>query len=123
MNTVVFTCDKCLGKILKPEHGCLEWLVKAEEDRRIGHGLRLVHVNSCSPQAVDDGGCQYNADDERNRDGSELKDASLITCLGSSGLMYLLEMLEHGDLPTGDVIEMIRRLHVDGYEQKRGQSR
>lgn len=123
MNTVEFTCDKCLGQILKPEHGCIEWLVKTDGDRRVGHGLRLVHMDSYSPQAVDDGGCRYNADDESNRDGSELKDASLITCLGESGPKYLLEMLVDGEMPTEDVLEMIRRLHVDGYEQERRQSR
>lgn len=123
MKNGVFTCDKCLGQILKPEHGRLEWLVKAEGDRRVGHGLRLVHMDSYSPQTVDDWGCRYNADDERNRDGSTVNDASLKTCLGASGPKYLLEMLVDGELPTEDVLKMIRRLHVDDYEQERRQSR
>ncbi|MEI7901531.1 MAG: hypothetical protein WCK89_14870 [bacterium] len=116
-------CDKCLGEILEPEHGCVEWLVRVEGDTRVGRGLRLVHINQQSPQAVDDWGCQYNQATEGKRDGSAVNDASLSTCLGSGGLMYLLCMLEEGELPVEDMVEMIGRLHVDGYEQERMRSR
>ncbi len=123
MSTGNLTCDKCLGEILRPEQGQLEWLVRVEGGKEIGRGLRLVHVNTCSPQIVDDWGCQYCLEDEYKRDGSGIYGSAISDFLGPEGLLRLLELLTRGVLPVDDVVEMIKRLHVDGYELARFKSR
>lgn len=37
--------------------------------------------------------------------------------LGADGLMMLLPILTKGELPQEDLLEMIKRCHVPGYEQ------
>lgn len=119
MKTEKWICDACDGEILRPEQGQIEWLVRADGDRQVGRGLRMVHVKTCSPQAVDDWGCQYCLEDEYKRDGSGIYGSAISDYLGPEGLMRLLELLSRGVLPVADVVEMIKRLHVDGYEQAR----
>ncbi len=48
-----------------------------------------------------------------------LHDLSLTDFLGPDGLMLLLELIEEKALPTAEVLEMIKRLHVPGYELAR----
>ena len=74
----------------------------------------MVHVQMCSPQALDDWGCQYDCGQEYRRDGSGICGNAITEFLGPTGLSKLLDMLESDVLPRQDVIAMIRRLHADG---------
>jgi hypothetical protein len=51
--------------------------------------------------------------------GFTLHDSHLNSFLGTDGLMLLLSMLAEGDLPKEEVLEMIKRLHIPGYEHAR----
>jgi hypothetical protein len=113
MRKTVFQCDKCLGEILRPEEGQIEWLVRRVGDEQVGRGLRMVHVQTHSPQALDDWGCQYDCEQEYRRDGSGIFGNAITEFLGPAGLSKLLGMLESGVLPQEDVVRMIRRLHTD----------
>ena len=90
-------CDKCLGEIRRPEEGQIEWLVRREGDKQIGRGLRMVHVQMSSPQALDDYGCQYDCGQEYRRDGSGICGNAITEFLGPTGLSKLLDMLEDLD--------------------------
>ncbi len=48
-----------------------------------------------------------------------LHDLPLTDFIGSDGLMFLLELIEEKALPTDEVVEMIKRLHIPGYELAR----
>jgi hypothetical protein len=39
--------------------------------------------------------------------------------LGTDGLMELLSFIAYGKLPIGEILEIIKRLHIPGYEQAR----
>ncbi|PTL77933.1 hypothetical protein [Vitiosangium sp. GDMCC 1.1324] len=39
--------------------------------------------------------------------------------LGSNGLMRLLAMIYDEELPTKEVLEVLKRLHIPGYEEAR----
>lgn len=39
--------------------------------------------------------------------------------LGADGLMMLLGFIANNELPTPEVLEMIKRLHIPGYEHAR----
>ena len=111
--TTYVRCDTCHGEIRRPEEGQIEWLVRRSGDDQIGRGLRVVHVNSCSPQAVDGWGCQYDLRAEYRRDGSRVYGSAITDFLGSVGLARLLDLLESAVLPQQEVIALIWRLHVD----------
>lgn len=109
--TVEWTCDVCGERISRPEDGWVEWLGKTATTSQSPPNLRLVHAWKSSPR---------NSADRCQRPGaSGLNDLPLPHFLGADGLMRLLNLLDEGYLPKTEVIEMIQRLHIPGYEQAR----
>lgn len=114
MNPDTWICDACGETIKDQADGWVEWLRNSES--RECRGLRLVHHQPASPRNPA-GSCQYDSDVEWNSDQSSLvNDLSLEFFLGSDGLMRLLAMLSDGTPPADEVIEMIKRLYIPGYE-------
>jgi hypothetical protein len=109
-------CDTCGEAIRHAQDGWVEWLVRLEDSKPIGRGFRLVHHQPASPRPQ---GCQYDSDQEYQRDRSTISDVPLTDFLGHDGLTYLLEVLSRGLLPQEEVVEMIKRLHTPGYERAR----
>lgn len=116
MNDGSWFCDRCGNLIQEPEHGWVEWLVNGEGEG-VGYGLRLVHQALHSP--LGRGKCQYHEEAEFNISKAIVCDGLLERFLGPDGLMYLLSWLERDSLPKAAVLEMIRRLHIKGYEEVR----
>jgi len=110
----LYICDNCGNEIENINNGWVEWLSRREGSEFVGRGLRLVHDYPSSPRGV--GGCQYNEKQESDRDGSGLRDRGLESFVGPDGLMSLLEFLHDKELPDDEIMEMIKRLHVPGYE-------
>ncbi|HEY2028818.1 MAG TPA: hypothetical protein VGH20_06380 [Myxococcales bacterium] len=81
-------------------------------------GLRLVHHKPASPR---EGryGCQYNEDVVCRDNETMITDAALDEFVGPGGLVDLTAMLSDGFTPAEEVLEMIKRLHVPGYEHAR----
>ncbi len=113
-------CDTCGKAIRQEEDGLVEWLGRTNfdknKDKTEEYGLRLVHARPSSPKA---GGCQYDENKEYNEHEADLQDLGLEEYVGIDGLMNLLEMIAEKKLPTEELVEMIKRLHIPGYEQAR----
>jgi hypothetical protein len=109
-----WVCDRCGEAIRAAKDGWVEWFEFMGD--RCGQGLRLVHHCSASPLG-EEPGCQY-ADGEWPEDGV-LHDLPLEYFLGPNGLMHLVYKLGEGRLPKDEVLEMIKRLFVPGYEHAR----
>lgn len=116
MSRAPWICDSCGHPIASAEDGWVEWIEFRTAAGRQGRDLRLVHHMAATPTGKR---CQFNQQAERNRDDGLIADASLSDFLGADGLMDLLSMLEEGCLPRDEVLEMIKRLHIEGYEQAR----
>lgn len=104
-----FICDSCGQEIEDIKHGWVEWqsgLGLPEKSK----GLRLVHHRGIKRT------CAYDQDEIHPY---ILADGSLSEFLGQDGLMQLLEFSGERGFEDGSVLEMIKRLHVDGYEQAR----
>jgi hypothetical protein len=112
-----WTCDSCGEPITNAKDGWVEWLTRDEDDVRIGRGLRLVH--HCSAHVPLDTRCQYNERVEHAADGSIVSDLPLESYLGTTGLIDLLSLIAEKRIPVEEVLELIKRLHVPGYEQAR----
>lgn len=111
-----WTCDTCGQPIHNVDDGWVEWIEFKSPEGRKGRDLRLVHSRPASPTG---GRCQFNQQAERQRDGGIILDRQLSSFLGPDGLMDLLSLIAESRLPTEDVLEMIKRLNIPGYEQAR----
>jgi len=112
-------CDSCEQKIEKPEDGMVEWLTLPEVNsiERFS-GLRVVHSWETSPKDTETR-CQYDQKREYAKDQATVRDGNLADFLGSDGLMRLLSFVATEGHPKEDVLEVIKRLHIPGYEQAR----
>jgi hypothetical protein len=78
-----------------------------------------VHSHSSGAQKKSGNSCRYNSKKEYQKDGGSLADNPLSEFLGPDGLMRLLLSIAENELPTLEVLEMIKRLHIPGYEHAR----
>jgi len=111
-------CDTC-GRLIRPDDpGWVEWIAYEDENGKVrGRDLRLVHNNASLKHGTH--GCQFDQRKEFRKDHGTPKDDSLEEFLGPDGLMRLIAMIRHKELPTQDVLTMMMRLHIPGYEQAR----
>ena len=110
-------CDSCHQPIADVEHGWVEWLLRKEGDEFSGRRLRLVH--HCSAHSVLDRRCQYDPHAQNTFDGSGVSGLPLKEFVGHDGLITLLSFIADEVVPTNEVLEMIKRLHIPGYEHAR----
>jgi hypothetical protein len=113
----MWTCDTCSELIERVEDGWVEWITIPGAG--MSRNLRLVHHKPASPRQDIKEGCQFNQQEEYQRDGGIVMDMSLDYFLGAGGLMRLLSLIAEKKLPTEEVLEMIKRLHISGYEKAR----
>jgi hypothetical protein len=118
MNKESWICDSCEETILQAKDGYVEWLIARVGEKHVGRGLRLVHHKPASPRAPN-GSCYHDENYEFRQDKAIYQSGSLESFLKADGLMKLLSLLSQGALPKEEVIEMIKRLHIPGYEQAR----
>jgi len=114
---MAWICDTCGQPITEAEHGWVEWLIQPGGGRHRAHGLRLVHHRPYSPRAPH-GRCQYDNDNVYENFNAGINDRALRDFLGPDGLMDLLAFLHDEEFSDkGEVLQMIKRLHIPGYEQ------
>jgi hypothetical protein len=115
-----WTCDTCKMPIQKRLHGVVEWVQRETGKKRfVSHGLHLVHRKVDSPRKTKRG-CEYDEDKWLQKDDSLVINEPLKKFLRADGLMALLELTARGEFESHDgIIEMIKRLHIPGYEQAR----
>ncbi len=104
----MWNCDVCGQTIEKVEDGWVEWL---DSSSGKGKGLRLVHAYNKSPRNGSKK-CQYGSD-------QIVSDLPLKSFSGPDGLVQLLVMISENELPKSEVLDMIQRIHVPGYEAAR----
>ena len=105
-------CDSCGKPITDANDGWVEWVLYEDtEGNHLGRGLRLVHCHR-----TDGRSCFYDSDVEYNRDRGTISSSTLDGLLEADGLMELLSLIAEKELPADDVLEMVKRLHIPGYE-------
>ena len=128
-------CDTCGEIIQGKEDGWVEWIEfpegghsfqeyiesqrKGGDIKLRGRNLRLVHHYPASHR-TSKYRCQFDQDYERRKDGGEVGDSSLESFLGPDGLMRFLDFIAENRFPNvQEVLEMIKRLLIPGYEHAR----
>ncbi|HEY2362253.1 MAG TPA: hypothetical protein VGK36_14125 [Candidatus Angelobacter sp.] len=111
-------CGTCGRLVTKIEDGWIEWLVsKSRKDNDLLKGLRLVHALAVSPRRTSRFGCRYDPQREFKKDQSLVEGLSLDRFVGPDGLMLLLSLVANGELPREDILDLIKRVQIPGYEQ------
>jgi len=107
-----FICDGCGQPIETIDDGWVEWktIMNGEHSSQ---GMRLVHHRKVNRS------CAYNEKQLYDIEGAILGDLPLSSFLGDDGLMMLLSFIHDKRFNTDEVLEMIKRLHISGYEQSR----
>lgn len=112
---MTWVCDTCGEAIRSVDDGWLEWKTRFNDaaTRSEKSGFRLVH----GPGGPRNNRCMYN--EERFRDGEVVGDLQLETFTGPDGLMTLLEFLSDNPQSADEIIEIIKRIHIPGYDTAR----
>jgi hypothetical protein len=114
-------CDSCGDIISNVESGWLEWL--ASEDKHgndVLRGLRLVHRGH--QRNVRNHKCRYDPREEFRSGNTIVEGLPLERVVGADGLMVLLSLLAEGELPQREILEMVKRVQIPGYELVRNLS-
>lgn len=111
---VGWVCDRCGEPVADAKDGFVQWVVLPGTG--LARDLRLFHTDQASPQ----GTCQYDDKTENVKDRGTVSSFPLSGLEGPDGLMMLLSILQKGAIPAEAVVEMIKRIHVPGYEHARG---
>jgi hypothetical protein len=113
-------CDTCGGKINSPGEGLVEWYSFNDDEGVLKHSnFRLVHEESVSPLKrlkLKRKGCEFDLYRGEFRAKGTIENRPLAEFLGADGLMRLLSLISDGNFPVAEIVRMIRRLHVPGYE-------
>ena len=102
----MWICDDCQQPIEKPEDGFLEWEVIPFEEKQF-HNFRIVHNMRGTPRRGI--GCYSH----RRTEGFDLD-----CYCGVSGLKLLLDLFKYAT-DGEELVEIIKRIHVPGYEASR----
>ena len=108
-------CDSCAGMITSVEGGWVEWL--ASEDKHgndIVSGLRLVHRGR--RKNAPNHSCRYDPLEEFRSGRTIVEGLPLERLVGADGLMILLSLLAVGELPHHEILELVKRVQIPGYE-------
>jgi hypothetical protein len=115
-----WTCGACTQAVTAIEDGWIEWLVSDEPGGREHlRGLRLVHTLAASPRRTRRYGCRYNPREQFKNHQALVEGLPLERFVGPDGLMLLLSLLADGELPSDEILDLIKRVQVPGYEQAR----
>ena len=102
-------CGNCNELITSIEGGWVEWLVSEDfSGKTLVRGLRLVHAL-----------CRYDDRREFRANRSLVEGLPLERFIGPDGLMLLLSLIAQGEMPRVDLLELVKRVHIPGYEQTR----
>lgn len=117
-------CDACGKDIASVGDGWVEWLNRLDPVTRRVEGsysnLRLVHHRRASPRASTKNACYHDEDAYFAKYEATVADLPLDSFIGPDGLVLLLEFLsDKRFVEPEEVLELIKRLHVPGYEQAR----
>jgi hypothetical protein len=113
-------CASCGELIIRIEDGWVEWLA-SEDDYGITRvrGLRLVHRLILNSRDSDRNRCRYDDRREFKQDCSLVEGLPLDRFVGADGLMLLLSLLAESEMPRAELLELVKRVHIPGYEQTR----
>jgi hypothetical protein len=117
LQVVGWSCDRCGSAITRIEDGWVEWLASDERGKTRLKGVRLVHTRAASPRKRQKSGCRYDAAREFHERRCLVEGLSLARFVGPDGLMLLLSFVASDEAPRNEVLELIKRVQIPGYEQ------
>lgn len=103
-------CDKCGQWIESIDDGYVQWITFSDD--KVGRDLQLVHH-------LKEPDCKFDYTKEDNKDGGRIGDEHFEFYHSPNGLMTMLSWIADEKLPLAEIVEMIKRIHIPGYEEAR----
>jgi hypothetical protein len=94
----------------------VEWLASDKRGKTRLKGVRLVHTRAASPKIRQKCYCRYDAAREFHDRRRLVEGLSLARFVGPDGLMLLLSFVASEEAPRNEVLELIKRVQIPGYE-------
>lgn len=112
-------CASCDRLITSIDDGWVEWLaLENGRDAAILSGVRLIHRRGGgTPKGKR--ACQYDPRKQLRNQARIVEGLALECFVGPNGLLLLLSLVEAGQFPREDIVELARRVQVPGYESSR----
>lgn len=108
-------CDSCGDVITSVQTGWVEWLASEDEHGNdVLSGLRLVHRGL--QQKTRRTNCRYDPRKLFRNNKTIVEGLPLNEVVGADGLMVLLSLVAEGGLPHAEILELVKRVQVPGYE-------
>lgn len=115
-DTTYWVCDSCDNKINTLEDGWVQWTYRGIE-RPVLMKFGIVHHRVAAERLGIMRGCYL--DELSLPKGEYLQDGHLDWFVGPTGLDRLLRILERSEYVPVGWVEIVRRLHIPGYETER----
>jgi len=110
-------CETCGQLIRTPKDGWVEWtLVGTGSSEYKVRDIRIVHFRPASPRGPE-GNCQFDQSQEWENGKATIADSSLEEWVGPDGLMNFLEHAARPEFKGIDMMEMLKRVQVPGYDR------
>ena len=108
-------CDSCADMITSVQAGWVEWLASEDKDGNdILRGIRVVHRGGL--KNARNHNCRYDPLEEFRSGRTIVEGLPLERLVGADGLMILLSLLAEGELPHQEILELVKRVQIPGYE-------
>ena len=108
-------CDSCGDVITSVQTGWVEWLASEDEHGNdVLSGLRLVHRGP--QEKARRTNCRYDPRKLFRNNKTIVEGLPLNGLVGADGLMVLLSLVAEGGLPHAEILELVKRVQVPGYE-------
>lgn len=107
--TKTWICDTCGQPIRRADQGWVEWLPEGRAAIPKSRRIRIVHDDSHSPRSSK---CGFGP-------SASPGFFAITQFRGPDGLVQLLEMIAEEYVPTEELLEVIKRILIPGYEHAR----
>ncbi len=115
-----WVCDTCGKTINSPKEGWVEWTtIPSAGITRIVREMRIVHNRTASPHGPY-GSCQFDEWHEFANGKGIVFGSSLQDYIGPDGLMKLVAEAADPIFQNIDIMEIITRIQVPGYDRAKG---
>lgn len=120
---VGWRCASCDQLITSIADGWVEWLaLENGRDAAILSGVRLIHRRGVRAKKGKIA-CHYDSRKRLRNPAKIVEGLALEYFVGPNGLLLLLSLVEAGEFPREDIVELARRVQVPGYELSRVSAR
>ena len=111
-----FVCDKCHEHIENIENGWVEWIETKVDDKKMHHGLRIVHKLTYYGHKMNEAGCKYNERLIYRETQGIVQDMPLRSFVGKNGAQSLIHLFLKFNFSKEEFSEFMKSILIIKYD-------